>query len=368
MLVVDRSGSMQGTPLNNAKKGLIDFISDMQINDKAALVLFENHVTVVQDFTNNKKQLTTAVKQIQVGGATRLYDAIAKAAGLLTQSSGTRVIVFLTDGRDNRSSFTLENIRNMNLGEGIFVYGLGLGDVNESGLQVLSDVTGGIYRGTQRPSDLVNLYSQASSHYYSLFRDKLSTSGGYVVSSLPSKRMVLIDSKRMGFTPLKIDGIPEGMHNIQVVFDRGAWECRGESLIGYRNLINARESELGYDFYIASEPAGASVFLDDSYVGMTSAKIPKQKKVWFRKKKDFSNQLKVPLVPIGKHHIRIIALPDIDFGGEQTMEFDFVINNEERFVEVDVFGGKAVFQDGEEITREKIDPFQELDSKFPEDW
>ncbi len=368
MLVVDRSGSMQGTPLNNAKKGLIDFISDMQINDKAALVVFENQVTVVKDFTNNKKQLTMAVERVQVGGATRLYDAIAKAAGLLTQSSGTRVIVFLTDGQDNRSSFTLENIRNMNLGEGIFVYGLGLGDVNESGLKELSEVTGGIYRGTQRPSDLVNLYSEVSSHYYSLFKDKLSTSGGYVVSSLPSKRMVLIDSKRMGFTPLKIDGIPEGMHNIQVVFDRGAWECKGESRIGYRNLINARESELGYDFYIASEPAGASVFLDDSYVGMTSARIPKQKRVWLRKKKDFSNQLMVPLVPIGKHHVRILALPDMDFGGNQTMEFDFVIKNGERFVEVDIFGGKAVFQDGEELTREKIDPFEELDSNFPEDW
>ena len=105
-IVVDRSGSMDGKPMNDAKKAVEHFIDEMRNSDQANIIAFDNSVSVYSGMGSSKSSLKSVVRSIQPGGATALYDAIAKAATLIHSESGARIIVFLTDGDDNSSNQT----------------------------------------------------------------------------------------------------------------------------------------------------------------------------------------------------------------------------------------------------------------------
>ena len=157
VLVIDCSGSMNGQPLADAKRGANSFLAQIKSNDRVALISFDDSVEFVQDEINNPNVLSTAVNDLRSGGATALYDGIARAALSLVNKKGNRVIVYLTDGNDNKSRYRLTELEKMTVSEGIFVYGIGLGQVDIEKLQQLSQKTSGTIRYTQISSNLENL-------------------------------------------------------------------------------------------------------------------------------------------------------------------------------------------------------------------
>ncbi len=344
VLVLDRSGSMAGKPLEDAKAALSDFIVNMRDGDRASLVVFGDDVGVAQKMTQDKDALIQAVHKVAVSGLTRLYDALAKAAQVLNSQDGIKVIVFLTDGRDNKSTLNLTDIRSMNLGEGIFVYGLGLGDVDGNALAALTSATGGTYGYAKVSGGLLDLYGRVHSHYYDTAAT-LASAGAFTITSVPSGVQVKLDGKVVGTTPLKLDGVPVGDHEVRVEFKLGSWVCgKAESRQGYRNIITARESELPTDLVVESAPTNSAVFLDGAYVGMTSL-TPSFGK-------DYSSQLKIKSVPKGRHTLKVVAVPDFDISPSQVMEFEFTMGDKGRYVMVKTLMGTAQFDNGELIKRQ----------------
>ena len=69
----------------------------------------------------------------------------------------------------------------------------------------------------------------------------------------------------------------------ELVFNRISGNVRQN---GHRTLIDSRQSDLGADLWIVSSPQGASVFIDDAYVGLTAVGQPISlaKTNWFKKK------------------------------------------------------------------------------------
>lgn len=361
-IVIDRSGSMDGNPMNDAKKAVNHFIDAMRSGDQANIIAFDNSVSVYSDMSTSKSHLKSAVRSIQPGGATALYDAIAKAATLIHNERGARIIVFLTDGDDNSSKFQIKDIENMNLSEGIFIYGIGLGNINKGSLEDLTIATGGSYNQASSSGDLHTIYDRVINTYYSNYGDNLASTSSMTIRSLPSNQTVIINGRDRGQTPLKLDGLKENKYDVQIQFKKGTWECNVNAKNGYRAVMDARESDLGYNLFIASIPKGASVFLDGNYVGMTSIGVSeiKVKKKLFKKNKiikSFENELKIPLVPRGEHTLRILAVPDMDMGWEYEFNFDIV--DSKRSVYVDLFKNKHIFQDGEKGEKIK-DPFEKL--------
>ena len=80
VLVIDCSGSMDGQPLADAKRGAKSFFAEIKSNDRVALISFDDVVEFEQDETNNLSVLNTVVNNLRSGGATALYDGIARAA------------------------------------------------------------------------------------------------------------------------------------------------------------------------------------------------------------------------------------------------------------------------------------------------
>ena len=105
-IALDRSGSMHGRPLNEAKLCIEMMIDRLSAEDHFSLVAYDNNVDVVVPATkaSNKEWLKARVKSIRSGGMTALYDgwssAAAEAAKNVTKQSVSRVLL-LSDGQAN---------------------------------------------------------------------------------------------------------------------------------------------------------------------------------------------------------------------------------------------------------------------------
>ena len=100
-------------------------------------------------FTGDTKQLEAAISRISVGGATAMYDAILLAVAQFKQAiHGRKVLLLITDGGDNSSKASFEEVIDAVSKAGIVLYTIGIFDPNDRDrnpkvLARLAEVTGG---------------------------------------------------------------------------------------------------------------------------------------------------------------------------------------------------------------------------------
>ncbi len=368
-LVIDRSGSMAGVPLQQAITGAQLFVDHLQAGDRAAVIAFDTKVKQLTGMTADRAELRKAIGAIDAGEATALYDAIVRAANVVLAQQGARIIVFLTDGADTGSLYTLPEIASLGLSEGIFFYGIGLGQVDTPDLLNLTQATGGSLEVTSDPHSLADLYQRVLTGYYRDFADKMAQTGAYAIRSLPSGREVWLAGKSLGRTPVKVDNVPPGEYALEIAFKRGTWRCHAPAQSGYRTIVDAREDEVGFDLWIASHPHEAVVFLDGNYVGTTGFSIvDTEDRNWGKRAKKDPAQLRISLVPKGPHALRLLALPDFDFGPEQQIAFEFDMAGRERVLQVDILSRRILVDDGtvmqQSLGEQAEEQMQELDKEL----
>lgn len=106
ILVLDVSGSMSGTPLDEMKKSAINFCNELladDYNNRVGLVLYDDYIDQV-DLTNDLDMLIDYIDSISSGGTTNMQGALAAAENMMdTQgnSQNVRNIVIMADGLPN---------------------------------------------------------------------------------------------------------------------------------------------------------------------------------------------------------------------------------------------------------------------------
>jgi Ca-activated chloride channel family protein len=133
-IVIDTSRTMEGRRLAKARSAALEFLQALQPGDEAAIITFADDVKVIQPVTTDKTSLIASVEDTVAKGGTSLYDAVWRAADVLKGFDGRRVLVLLSDGRDESLSglspgslHTLdEAIEQVHRAEGmIFAIGIG---------------------------------------------------------------------------------------------------------------------------------------------------------------------------------------------------------------------------------------------------
>lgn len=112
ILLLDRSGSMQGEPLANMKLGagifidIIDQATDgsqdgiIGLGSRIGVISFSDTAVADTPLTTSVTELKTAVDSLKAGGFTNHGDAFSKAMQLFDpNSSNAKVIVLFTDGK-----------------------------------------------------------------------------------------------------------------------------------------------------------------------------------------------------------------------------------------------------------------------------
>ncbi len=181
MLILDRSGSMNNdiggiTKLDGAKQGLKEFTSLLADQDELGLTVFSNQADVIAPTAPLGPQRQALLKQIdniQVGGETRLFDTIGEQVQAIQQLQTKHIksVVVLTDGMDNASQLSLDQLttqiqaKGENAGNSIKVFTIAYGgDADTKGLTQIANATGGQeYSGT--PQNIKTVYNQISEFF-----------------------------------------------------------------------------------------------------------------------------------------------------------------------------------------------------------
>ena len=162
-LVLDKSGSMQGNKMKQARESLLRFISLMEPGDRASLLAFSDQVANVLPLTEGKDSLKTSVLALVPGGHTALYDAIAQGVETLKGVAGRRAVIVLTDGKANRGSFDINQAIGAAVKAYVSVTVIGLGeDVRAGRLERIAQETGGSYFFTPSEERLAGIYESIS--------------------------------------------------------------------------------------------------------------------------------------------------------------------------------------------------------------
>lgn len=147
-LVVDASGSMEGERLSQAKQAAQSFLSQVNFagGDRIEVVSFSDYVYLEQDFSSDAASLTAALNGISTGDMTALYDAIYSALVQTYEQEGARCVIAFTDGEENASSYTFDDVAELSRSSGIPVYLVGIGasgEYDEAALRSLAEQCSG---------------------------------------------------------------------------------------------------------------------------------------------------------------------------------------------------------------------------------
>lgn len=145
VIVLDRSGSMQGTAIEQAKKAIEACLAVLAEGDSFGLVAFDNQVDAMEGglltaSRDNREKARTFLKGIQARGGTELAQGFMEAARML---GGAGDVLILTDGQVSGTEQILMQARAAN----IRLFCLGIGSASQDRfLSLLSRETGGVSR------------------------------------------------------------------------------------------------------------------------------------------------------------------------------------------------------------------------------
>jgi VWFA-related protein len=137
---------------DKVNQAVLNLIRAGNPTDETFVVNFSQDSYLDQDFTSDTNLLQQALQKVSAQGKTALYDAIVASAVHLKNNTRVdrKVLLVITDGRDNASQETLQEAsRRLQQENGPTLYAIGLlGDElqqSDSGaLQSLADSTGGV--------------------------------------------------------------------------------------------------------------------------------------------------------------------------------------------------------------------------------
>jgi len=123
--------------------------SALRQKDRAIVAPFNAHVGDITGPTNDVPTLRQAITSMRASGGTALLDALAEGTRLLGASSGRRAIVLITDGYDENSSTTADEVQRLVQESQVTVYALAVGGVagislkGETTLRAIAEQSGG---------------------------------------------------------------------------------------------------------------------------------------------------------------------------------------------------------------------------------
>ena len=150
VLALDASGSMKKKEADVVASAR-DFIHALRPQDKLAVVLFADRVVFAHDLSTNREFAADALDDYTANGGTALYDALVDAMVRLKRADGRRVVVVMTDGRDENNPGTgpgsarnFEEVLKQVKDTGALVFGIGLGTkVDQTPLKAVAERSGG---------------------------------------------------------------------------------------------------------------------------------------------------------------------------------------------------------------------------------
>ena len=176
-LVFDKSGSMTGQPLHEAKSGAHAFLEDLGPRDTASVVFFDNNIyppVGPVSIASGRSGLEQRIDDVSAGGGTALYDVVAQSfetgrARVEAEPHRIHALIIMTDGQDEGSKLTLDELKarlpRSEEGAPVKIFTIGYGEAAQAApLQAIAEAGDGSYnKGTLQ--NIVQVYRDIASFF-----------------------------------------------------------------------------------------------------------------------------------------------------------------------------------------------------------
>jgi Ca-activated chloride channel family protein len=179
VVMLDYSASMTAN-LDRLKLAAEQFILRLLPQDRGQVGSFSDKIQFSGTFTNDRDDLIFALRDLQFGNPTRLYDAINESMAMLRGVDGRRVVLAFTDGDDTASRVGMGDVLDRARDEEMMIYAIGLESEYfngqrmvrtrpDRGLRRLAEETGGGYFELKRTDDLAPTFTRVAQELHSQY-------------------------------------------------------------------------------------------------------------------------------------------------------------------------------------------------------
>lgn len=166
LLLIDTSGSVKGPPLEGIKKSAMAFVDLLDVTDRCAVITFNDEANLVVPFVSGKDRLSRDIASLACEGKnTVLFDALNYAFELLAREKDRRrFVVLFSDGKDEGSHVTFQEVIPRAQKSGIIVFCLGYSRIERRYLKNMENIaqqTEGIFAEAPQFREIVALFESA---------------------------------------------------------------------------------------------------------------------------------------------------------------------------------------------------------------
>jgi len=152
-VIFDVSGSMKDK-IDTARVAANTFLKSGNPEDEYFIVQFANRPELAADFTTDISKLQSKLILTPAKGMTAMYDSVYLGLEKLKEGSNPKkALLLITDGEDNRSRYTFQNVKEFVKEQDVQIYGIGIvddwnsqlgaGKTGRAMVEELADLTGG---------------------------------------------------------------------------------------------------------------------------------------------------------------------------------------------------------------------------------
>ena len=179
VVMLDYSASMTGS-LDLLRAAAEQFLLRLLPQDKGQVGAFSDRIEFSGQFTSDRDDLIAALKELQYGNPTRLWDAVDQSIDMLKPVDGRKVVLVFTDGDDTYSKTGFGTVLDHARQEEVIVYAIGLQSVYFNGqrmvrsqpdrsLKKIAEETGGGYFELKKTDELGPTFSRVAQELHSLY-------------------------------------------------------------------------------------------------------------------------------------------------------------------------------------------------------
>jgi Ca-activated chloride channel homolog len=179
VVMLDKSASMTAN-LDRLNLAAEQFLLRLLPLDKGQVGAFSDKIQLSGEFTSDRDDLIGALKDLQFGNPTRLYDAVNESMTALRPVDGRKVVLVFTDGDDTSSRLGLGDVLRRAIEENVMVYAIGLQAEffngqsmvrtrPDRGLRRLAEETGGGYFELTKTADLAPTFTRVAQELHSQY-------------------------------------------------------------------------------------------------------------------------------------------------------------------------------------------------------
>lgn len=225
-IVLDRSGSMNGAKIQQAREAAVAAISRLSSDDIVSVVTFDTTVTTVVPATKltSRDELIAAIRQIDAAGSTALFAGVSKGAEEVRKFKSPQMvsrIVLLSDGQANVGPQSADELGRYGLSlgmEGISVTTIGLGlGYNEQLMAQLAQHSDGNHAFIKDPEELAAVFTEEFGDILSVVAQELKVKVSCPAGVRPVRVLGREASIRGGVVEVMMNQLREGQEKYALI-------------------------------------------------------------------------------------------------------------------------------------------------------